>query len=83
MRTCTVTDVLSYSDSGSATITQLGDLQKAYDDIVVQLRTAYSITFRSNVSEVRDNRASPRLKVRVKRDSSFVKLGSIVEVSQN
>ena len=64
-------------------ITQLGDLQKAYDDIVVQLRTAYSITFRSNVSEVRDNRASPRLKVRVKRDSSFVKLGSIVEVSQN
>ena len=64
-------------------ITQLGDLQKAYDDIVVQLRTAYSITFRSDVLEIRDNRASPRLKVKVKRDNSFVKLGSVVEVSEN
>ncbi len=64
-------------------ITQLADLQKAYDDIVVQLRTAYSITFRSDVSETRDNRVSPRLKVRVKRENSFVKLGSVVEVSQN
>ena len=28
-------------------ITQLSQLQKAYDDIVVQLRTAYSVTYRS------------------------------------
>ncbi len=62
-------------------ISQLGDLQRAYDDIVVQLRTAYSITFRSDVSEIRDNRASPRLRVKVKRENSFVRLGSVVEVA--
>ena len=61
-------------------ITQLGDLQKAYDDIVIQLRTAYSITFRSDVAEIRDNRASPRLRVKVKRGNSFVKLGSVIAV---
>ena len=63
-------------------ITQLGDLQKAYDDIVLQLRTAYSITFRSDVSVLGDNRASPRLKVKVKRENSFVKLGSVIEISE-
>jgi VWFA-related protein len=64
-------------------ITQISQLQKAYEDIVVQLRTAYSITFRSDVAETRGNgstAASPRLKVRVKRENSFVKLGSVVEV---
>jgi VWFA-related protein len=63
-------------------ITQLGDLQKAYDDIVVHLRTAYSVTFRSDTSATGDNRASPRLKVKVKRENSFVKLGSVVNVSE-
>ena len=61
-------------------IQKLGDLQKAYDDIVTQLRTAYSITFRSNLAELRDGRASPRLKVKVNRENTFVKLGSVVEV---
>ncbi len=61
-------------------IRKLGDLQKAYDDIVTQLRTAYSITFRSNLAELRDGRASPRLKVKVDRENTFVKLGSVVEV---
>ena len=60
-------------------IRQISQIQKAYDDIVVQLRTAYSITFRSNASETRDNRASPRLKVKVNRENAFVKLGSVVE----
>jgi Ca-activated chloride channel family protein len=62
-------------------ISQINQLQKAYDDIVAQLRTAYSITFRSDVAEIRDTRAAPRLKVKVKRENSFVKLGSVVEVS--
>lgn len=62
-------------------IRQLNELQKAYDDIVLQLRTAYSITFRSDLAETRGNgTASPRLKVRVNRENSFVKLGSVVEV---
>lgn len=62
-------------------IRQLGDLQKAYDDIVIQLRTAYTITFRSDLAEESNKiTASPRLKVRVKRPNSFVKLGSVVSV---
>lgn len=65
-------------------IRQLGDLQKAYDDIVIQLRTAYTITFRSDlVEESNKITASPRLKVRVKRPNSFVKLGSVVSVDGN
>ena len=63
-------------------ISQIDQLQKAYDDIVVQLRTAYSITFRSNISEAQDNRASPRLKIKVKKENAFVKLGSVVEVPE-
>jgi VWFA-related protein len=63
-------------------ITQLNQIQKAYDDIVLQLRTAYSVTFKSNFIEKSDKTtASPRLKVKVKRDNAFVKLGSVVEVS--
>ena len=61
-------------------ISQLGQLKKAYEDIVIQLRTAYTVTFRSDQAENRDGRASPRLRVRVKKGNSFVKLGSVVEV---
>jgi VWFA-related protein len=63
-------------------ISQLSQIQKAYDDIVLQLRTAYSITFRSDLSETNNNTtASPRLKVKVKREDAFVKLGSVIEVA--
>ncbi len=62
-------------------ITQLNQIQKAYDDIVRQLRTAYSVTFKSDMVEQTDKTtASPRLKVKVRRDNAFVKLGSVVEV---
>lgn len=65
-------------------ITQLNQIQKAYDDIVLQLRTAYSVTFKSDFIEAPDKQnASPRLKVRVKRENAFVKLGSVVEVKQD
>ena len=65
-------------------ITQIDQIQQAYDDIVLQLRTAYSITFRSNLPEVSDKTtASPRLKVKVKRENAFVKLGSVVAVDEN
>ena len=63
-------------------IRELGELQKAYDDIAVQLRTAYSITFRSNTLEVSNNQVSPRLRVKVKRKDSFVKLSSVVAVAE-
>jgi VWFA-related protein len=64
-------------------IKQINEIQKAYDDIVVQLRTAYSVTFRSDLPETIDKTtASPRLKVKVKRENSFVKLGSVVAINQ-
>ncbi len=65
-------------------ITQLNQIQKAYDDIVLQLRTAYSVTFKSDLVESPDKTtAAPRLKVRVKRDNAFVKLGSVVGISNS
>ncbi|HEY0460041.1 MAG TPA: VWA domain-containing protein [Pyrinomonadaceae bacterium] len=65
-------------------ISQLNQIQKAYDDIVLQLRTAYSVTFKSDLIEsTGKTTASPRLKVKVKRENAFVKLGSVVEVKQN
>ncbi|HEX8736383.1 MAG TPA: VWA domain-containing protein [Pyrinomonadaceae bacterium] len=63
-------------------IRRLAELQKAYDDIVLQLRTAYTITFRSDSSETGDG-ISPRLRVRTSREGSFVNLGTIVDVPEN
>ncbi len=61
-------------------ISRLSELQKAYDDIVAQLRTAYTITYRSKLNEGSGNGASPKLNVKVRRDNTFVKLGSVVAV---
>lgn len=63
-------------------ISRLSELQKAYDDIVLQLRTAYTITFRSDSAEPSADRTSPRLKVKVKRDATFVKMGPIITVDE-
>ncbi len=61
-------------------ISRLSELQKAYEDIVVQLRTSYTITYRSEFTEDTGDRASPRLKIRVNRKDAFVKLGPVVSV---
>jgi len=54
-------------------IKQLRDLQKAYDDVVAQLRTAYTITYSS------DGGASHRrLRVRTNRDGASVRLSPAV-----
>ncbi len=63
-------------------IRRLDELQKAYEDIVVQLRTAYTITYRSNSTEEGDSN-SPNLRVRINRDGTFVNLGKIMPVSFN
>lgn len=63
-------------------IRKLSDLQKAYEDIAVQLRTSYIVTFRSDSADANENRASPRLRIKVNRPNSFVSLGTIKEVSQ-
>jgi Mg-chelatase subunit ChlD len=57
-------------------ITQLSQIQTAYDDIVVQLRTAYSLTFRSNVGESGIG-VSPRLRVQVTKTGSFAAVGPV------
>ncbi len=60
-------------------ISQLSQIQTAYDDIVVQLRTAYTITFRSYGKVGSENRGSPRLKVKVNRENAFVKISQVFD----
>ncbi len=55
-------------------ITQIGQIQKAYEDIVIQMRSAYNITFRSDTT----NGNSPRLKIRAKRDNVFTSVTTVV-----
>jgi VWFA-related protein len=58
-------------------IRHLEDLQRAYEDIVVQLRTAYTITYASNAT----SSAAPRVKVVTNRDGASVRLSPAVDVS--
>ncbi len=55
-------------------ISQVAQIQRAYEDIVVQLRTAYFIKFRS--AQTTDS-VSPRLKVRSKRPETYASIQSI------
>ena len=57
-------------------IRRLEDLQKAYDDIVSQLRSAYTITYASNSAS-----SSPRVRVRTNRDGASVRLSPVVELN--
>ncbi|MBK8464445.1 MAG: VWA domain-containing protein [Chloracidobacterium sp.] len=59
-------------------ITQISQIQLAYEDIVVQLRTAYNIAFRSGTAVA--NGVSPRLKIRAKRDNTFSTINSVIAV---
>lgn len=55
-------------------ISRLAQINSAYEDIVQQLRGAYSITFRSGSAE---NGVSPNLRIRVKRPDLFVTISSV------
>ena len=57
-------------------ITQLSQIQTAYDDIVVQLRTSYDVVFRSEFAAP-DGKPSPRLKIKSKRPETFVQIRSV------
>lgn len=57
-------------------IRRLEDLQKAYDDVVAQLRSAYTITYASNSVS-----SSPRVRVRTNRDGASVRLSPVVELN--
>ncbi|HQZ83605.1 MAG TPA: hypothetical protein PLR83_10305, partial [Pyrinomonadaceae bacterium] len=59
-------------------ISRLAQINSAYDDIVKQLRGAYSVTFRSGSAETTaDNGVSPNLRIRVKRQDLFVTISSV------
>jgi len=57
-------------------IHRLEDLQKAYDDVVLQLRSAYTITYASNSISA----AAPRVRVRTNRDGASIRLSPVVEI---
>jgi VWFA-related protein len=54
-------------------IKQLQDLQKAYKDVVAQLRTAYTITYSSNT----DGTGHRRVRVRTNREGASVRLSPV------
>src|ERR1044072_1131726 len=58
-------------------ITRLEQLQRAYDDVAAQLRTAYTITYESDASA----RPDSRVRVKVSRDGANVRLSPAVAVS--
>jgi VWFA-related protein len=60
-------------------IMQISQIQKAYEDIAVQLRSAYNITFRS---EIAGGNAS-RLKIKAKRENTFATVTSVATADQN
>lgn len=55
-------------------IKRLEDLQKAYDDVVAQMRTAYTITYSSNAIGT----GHRRIRVRANRDGASVRLSPAV-----
>lgn len=59
-------------------ITQIAQIQKAYEDIVVQLRTAYSVTFRSDMT----TSGSSRLKIKAKRDNTYATIHSVTAATK-
>ncbi len=63
-------------------ISQIGQIQKAYEDIVLQLRTAYTVTYRSQANTTGGNGVSPRLKIKVKRENAFVTISSVSSAEQ-
>ena len=58
-------------------IRHLGELQRAYDDVVVQLRTAYTVTYASNSRPS----GSRRVRVRTNREGASVRLSPVVGVN--
>lgn len=55
-------------------ITRLEDLQRAYDDVVAQLRTSYTITYTSDSND-------HRVRVRANREGASVRLSPAVSVA--
>ncbi len=61
-------------------ISRLPQIQEAYEDIALQLRTSYEITYRSNSNDLSDA-APSRLRVRMKRPGTFGVVTAITPVN--
>ena len=61
-------------------ITRIEQIQQAYQDISVQLRTAYVITFRSELSATPGDGVSPRLKIKAKQPNLYTIVNSVEAV---
>lgn len=57
-------------------ISQIGQIQKAYEDIVLQMRSAYNVTFRSAIDPSATG-GSPKLKIKTKRENVFTTVSSV------
>jgi len=60
-------------------ITRLEDLQRAYDDIVAQLRMSYKVIYASNGAG--SERSRPRVRVRVNREGASVRLSPVTDIA--
>jgi len=58
-------------------VTRLEELQKAYDDVVTQLRLSYTITYESNAADAQER----RVRVRVNRNGASVRLSPAVSAA--
>jgi hypothetical protein len=58
-------------------IHRLKDLQRAYDDVVLQLRTAYTITYASNSTPA----GGRHIRVLANRDGASVRLSPVVNLA--
>ncbi len=63
-------------------ITQISQIQRAYEDIVLQLRSAYNVTFHSATAPIPGNGVSPHLKIKVKLDGAFATISSVAVSTQ-
>ncbi|MEP6848765.1 MAG: VWA domain-containing protein [Acidobacteriota bacterium] len=61
-------------------ISQLAQIQAAYDDIVQQLRTAYYITYRAAADTTANTTRARRLRIRAKRDGTTVNITSVTAI---
>lgn len=57
-------------------ITRIEQIQLAYEDIVLQLRTAYNVTFRSD--SLMNGNVSTRLKIKAKRENAYASITSVI-----
>ena len=62
-------------------ISQVAEIDRAYEDIARQLRAAYDITYRSELAEPDPNRPSPRLRIRVKRPNAQVRIDRVTDLN--